>query len=144
MSETGHRCRTRKLLEFDHIDPVARGGKATVERMRLRCRAHNQYEAERAFGADFMRRKREQARRAAAEERARKAAARAAAPARTMDDMAKDVLAGLRELGVRADVARRAVEFSKTQAASTLEERMRAALQFLCPKRVRLGTSVAA
>jgi 5-methylcytosine-specific restriction endonuclease McrA len=58
----GHRCGSRKYLEYDHIDPVARGGEATVDRMRLRCRAHNQYEAERAFGAEFMRRKREEAR----------------------------------------------------------------------------------
>lgn len=54
VGESGHRCGSRRLLEFDHVDPVARGGRATVERMRLRCRAHNQYEAERAFGAEFM------------------------------------------------------------------------------------------
>jgi hypothetical protein len=62
-------------LEFDHIDPVARGGQPTVERMRLRCRAHNQYEAERIFGTEFMRHKRQAAREVAA----RDAAARAAA-----------------------------------------------------------------
>jgi hypothetical protein len=55
---SGHRCGERKLLEFDHADPVARGGQATVERMRLRCRAHNQLEAERMFGAEFMKGKR--------------------------------------------------------------------------------------
>ena len=53
-------------VEFDHIDEVARGGTASVERMRLRCRAHNQYGAERTFGAGFMQQKREQSRRAAA------------------------------------------------------------------------------
>jgi 5-methylcytosine-specific restriction endonuclease McrA len=62
VSEAGHRCPERSRLEFDHIDPVARGGQATVERMRLRCRAHNQYAAESVFGAEFMRRKREAAR----------------------------------------------------------------------------------
>ena len=70
VSDTGHRCTARKLLEFDHVDPVARGGQATVDRMHLRCRAHNQHEAERAFGAEFMREKREQARREAGEKRA--------------------------------------------------------------------------
>jgi hypothetical protein len=53
------------MLEFDHADPVARGGEATVERIRLRCRAHNQYEAERAFSKPFMDEKRRVARAAA-------------------------------------------------------------------------------
>ncbi|MEO6461760.1 MAG: hypothetical protein ABIP29_01660, partial [Candidatus Eisenbacteria bacterium] len=67
---TGHRCAARKFLEFDHVDPVARGGKAHVERIRLRCRAHNQFEAERTFGSGFMERKRSQSRPAAADRRA--------------------------------------------------------------------------
>ena len=43
------------------MHPVARGGKATVENTRLRCRAHNQYEAERTYGSGFMREKRQAA-----------------------------------------------------------------------------------
>jgi len=66
VSESGRRCAARKLLEFDHVDEVARGGLATVEGIRLRCRAHNQYAAERTFGAEFM----EQKRHTRAEERA--------------------------------------------------------------------------
>jgi 5-methylcytosine-specific restriction endonuclease McrA len=62
VSDGGKRCGARKFLEFDHVTPVARGGRASVEGMRLRCRGHNQYEAERAFGGGFMQRKREQAR----------------------------------------------------------------------------------
>jgi hypothetical protein len=62
VSDAGHRCESRTRLEFDHEVPVARGGRATVEGIRLRCRAHNQYAAERSFGAEFMRRKREQGR----------------------------------------------------------------------------------
>ena len=57
----GRRCDARRFLEFDHVEPVARGGRATIDGIRLRCRAHNQYEAELVFGVDFMRRKREQA-----------------------------------------------------------------------------------
>jgi hypothetical protein len=64
VSRTGHRCSARSRLEFDHIEPFARGGEATVGGIRLRCRAHNQYDAERAFGAGFMREKREAAGRA--------------------------------------------------------------------------------
>jgi hypothetical protein len=62
VSAKGTLCEAKRFLQFDHTHPVARGGRATVEGMRLRCRAHNQLEAERAFGADFMRRKREEAR----------------------------------------------------------------------------------
>jgi hypothetical protein len=75
VGDTGHRCESRTRLEFDHEVPVARGGRATVEGIRLRCRAHNQYAAERSFGADFMRRKRE-------EGRLRGAVARGAPPVR--------------------------------------------------------------
>lgn len=50
VSANGTRCKARRFLEFDHVDPVARGGQTTVDTMRLRCRAHNQYEAERASG----------------------------------------------------------------------------------------------
>jgi 5-methylcytosine-specific restriction endonuclease McrA len=56
----GNRCPAQRYLEFDHINPVARGGRATVEKMRLRCHAHNQYEADRAFGAAFMTKRRQE------------------------------------------------------------------------------------
>ena len=59
VSESGHRCEMRRLIEFDHELEVARGGKSTLENVRLRCRAHNQYAAERTFGAEFMKEKRE-------------------------------------------------------------------------------------
>ena len=128
----GRRCRERRFLQFDHVEPFARGGKATVEGLRLRCRAHNQYEAERVFGAEFMSRKREGARswkpegatcpRRKTEAQAARAAAR---------EQTQDVLAGLRALGCRPNDARRAAEFSETVHAATLEERMRAALAYI-------------
>jgi 5-methylcytosine-specific restriction endonuclease McrA len=46
----GHRCRARAYLEFDHVDPVALGGKGTADKLRLRCRAHNQLAAREVFG----------------------------------------------------------------------------------------------
>ena len=61
VSDTGVRCSSRRLVEFDHVTEVARGGAATVSTIRLRCRAHNQYAAECTFGAEFMSRKREAA-----------------------------------------------------------------------------------
>ncbi len=73
VSEAGARCPAVRFLEFDHIVEVARGGEATIDGMRLRCRAHNQYEAERTFGTEFMEHKRDEARRAATERRAGRA-----------------------------------------------------------------------
>jgi len=61
VSDTGQRCEERQSLEFDHVLEVARGGQATVEGMRLLCRTHNQLSAERAFGSEFMRARREMA-----------------------------------------------------------------------------------
>jgi len=58
VSATGKRCAEKRFLEYDHVHPVARGGQPTVENTRLRCRAHNQFEAERIYGAGFMREKR--------------------------------------------------------------------------------------
>jgi hypothetical protein len=110
VSSTGHRCKATRLLEFDHVESVARGGKATVDNMRLRCRPHNHYEAERSLGARFMRRKRREARAAVQEH---------------------EVVAGLRNLGCRASEARRAVELSAARPDATLEERMRDALRYL-------------
>jgi 5-methylcytosine-specific restriction endonuclease McrA len=66
VSDAGKRCAATRFLEIDHIEPVARGGEATLENLRLLCRAHNQYAADREFGAEFMDRKREEARRARA------------------------------------------------------------------------------
>jgi 5-methylcytosine-specific restriction endonuclease McrA len=62
VSDNGHRCESRTRLEFDHVTPVARGGEATISNLRLRCRPHNQYAAERVFGARFMAGKRERER----------------------------------------------------------------------------------
>jgi hypothetical protein len=61
----GRRCESRTRLEFDHVTAVARGGQTTIGNLRLRCRTHNQHEAERVFGAGFM-----AAKRAAAQRRA--------------------------------------------------------------------------
>jgi 5-methylcytosine-specific restriction endonuclease McrA len=57
-SPSGHRCECRRV-EFDHIVPIARGGKSVASNLRLRCRAHNQFAADEAFGKGFMEEKRE-------------------------------------------------------------------------------------
>jgi len=58
VGEDGHRCTATRFVEFDHIVPVALGGEATVEQVRLLCRTHNRLEAERVLGRDFMEAKR--------------------------------------------------------------------------------------
>jgi 5-methylcytosine-specific restriction endonuclease McrA len=50
VSSDGHRCTERTFLEFHHVIPYAKGGRATVDNISLRCRRHNQYEAELVFG----------------------------------------------------------------------------------------------
>jgi len=75
VSETGRRCGERTRVEYDHRVPVARGGEATTDNIRLRCRVHNQYAAECAFGAEFMAGKREQKQEQASEIRANRARA---------------------------------------------------------------------
>jgi 5-methylcytosine-specific restriction endonuclease McrA len=125
VSQDGRQCGERNMVEFDHTVPVARGGRAAMDSMRLRCSAHNQFEAERVFGREFMRRKREQA--------------KVIQTVAAQDPVDRDILAGLRELGVRADIAQRALEYSRRQPATTLPERMKAALQFLWPRGVQRG-----
>ena len=78
MSTDGHRCESTRRLEVDHIQPVALGGETKPENLRLLCRAHNQYEAERVFGKERVHARRELASR----ERARAKAAAEASAAR--------------------------------------------------------------
>jgi 5-methylcytosine-specific restriction endonuclease McrA len=51
-------CGSRHLLHIDHVEPFGRGGGATLENLRLLCAPHNQMEAERVYGSDWMRRSR--------------------------------------------------------------------------------------
>jgi len=46
----GQRCDERRFLEFHHVIPYGAGGKATVDNIELRCRAHNGYEADLFYG----------------------------------------------------------------------------------------------
>ena len=57
VDEHGQRCQERALLEYDHVEPFARGGASDTSGVRLLCRAHNAHAAVKALGEDFMRRK---------------------------------------------------------------------------------------
>ena len=125
VSESGRRCEARDHVEFDHIVPVARGGVSTVGNLRLRCRAHNQLEAERTFGAEFMKAKR----------KTRKLELESVVTSPRDQQDIQDLASGLRELGFHGESARRAVSHAMTLPGAPLEDRMRAALTFLRPRR---------
>jgi hypothetical protein len=55
VSADGQRCASRGFLEVHHHEAFARGGTATVDNLRLACRAHNFWLAERELGRGFMR-----------------------------------------------------------------------------------------
>ncbi len=59
VSPSGHRCESRMRLEFDHVTPVAQGGRSTVDGIRLLCRAHNQLAAEQKLGKQLVQTRRE-------------------------------------------------------------------------------------
>jgi hypothetical protein len=50
VAPSGRRCTERTFLEFHHVQAYALQGPATVGNISLRCRRHNQYEAELIFG----------------------------------------------------------------------------------------------
>ena len=130
VGDNGKRCPARGRLEFDHIEPVARGGKAVVGGVRIRCRAHNQYAAEKTFGVAFMNHKREEARRRAAK-RATALARTAPAAAAHRLEYESDVSPWLRALGFRGDQIRRAAEHCQAIPDAPIEERVRCALSYL-------------
>ncbi|HEU5058398.1 MAG TPA: HNH endonuclease [Kofleriaceae bacterium] len=105
VAEDGRRCEETGFLELDHLVPVAQDGEATVDNVRVLCRAHNQFEAKRILGPEAV-----EAGRAARETEA-------------------DLVAGLKGLGVTASDARQAVASSR--GPGTIEERMRDALAAL-------------
>ena len=53
----GQRCIERKMLEFDHIQMVCRGGSDGAQNLRLRCRYHNQAQARFDLGRSDLRRR---------------------------------------------------------------------------------------
>jgi hypothetical protein len=58
VDERGKRCEATGHLEIDHEEGFARTHAHDPKRMRLLCRAHNQFEAERLYGVQFMQRAR--------------------------------------------------------------------------------------
>jgi hypothetical protein len=144
VSAKGKRCNSRTRVEFDHVEPVARGGKATFSGIRLRCRAHNQYAAALVFGDEFMRAKRQAGRDKAEETSAR---ALAQAPVQASDEARacaaaeaasqEEVVPWLRALGCNIETARRAASRCAGMVGAPLEKRVRVAVQSLGPPSAR-------
>lgn len=51
----GKRCNSRWQVEVDHVQAAGRGGPATIDNLRLACRAHNFLHAEMVYGRKHMR-----------------------------------------------------------------------------------------
>jgi hypothetical protein len=128
VADRGRRCECRSNLEFDHIQPVARGGEATIENIRLRCRAHNQLEAERTFGSEFMKHKRETSRSTVSAKPAAQLTANSAVA---------EVIPWLRGLGFRIAEANAAASLCENMSDEPLEKRVRVALSFFRKDRGR-------
>lgn len=145
VSDDGHVCGSRWMVEFDHVQEVGRGGEATVDNVRLLCRAHNQLCAERTYGPGFMEQKRREAAEARAAERKRRddeARQRAEVRARADEEsrareaeasrakaLVAEVIPYLRKLRFTADEAReRATAACEFLPHGTLEERVKSAL----------------
>ena len=95
VGETGRRCSEVAMLEFHHEIPFSRGGQTTVSNVRLLCRTHNGYQAERDYGKEHM------------------AAARASslrAPSTVSRELAVAAAGALHRMGFPQSVARAAVK----------------------------------
>ena len=141
VSDKGRRCESRTRLELDHIEPVARGGESTTDNLRVRCRVHNQYEAERTFTPEFMAAKLAQAQ-AKADAMAR-ANAKAKAHAAAEVASQQEVIPWLRALGCNAERARRAAERCAGMVGAPLERRVFVSCQGLGPRGMRRALPVA-
>jgi len=83
-SRTGRQCGSLQYLEFHHQVPWARCREHTTSNIALRCRGHNQYEAELVFGSEPM-------------ARFRKGSAEASAVSGIAVDVGKGVVIGVGE-----------------------------------------------
>jgi hypothetical protein len=104
----GKRCESTHLLEYDHVQPRALGGKHGADNLRLLCRSHNQYIAEKVFGEDKVELE------------------------RASTALRRDALSALTNLGFKKSEARTAVD-EVISPALPIESLVRAALRELRP-----------
>ncbi len=131
----GERCDSRTRLELDHVTPIAKGGASTVGNLRLRCRAHNQYEAERTLGERFMNTKRERAIEAKQKREAREA---------RENDPDQSVIPWLRHLGCSLEKARALAATCDALEGEPVKARLKRALSSLAPAQPRTAANTSA
>ncbi len=112
VGKAGHRCESAYQLEYDHKRPRAYGGTSDAGNLRLLCRVHNQFMAEKLIGAERV---------SAAKARASAAKARA--------ELASDCKLALVTLGYSKRVAQAAVARLTIKHDELLAEVLRAALR---------------
>jgi 5-methylcytosine-specific restriction endonuclease McrA len=112
VGKAGHRCTQAYQLEYDHKRPRAHGGTSSADNLRLLCRVHNQFMAEKVIGA----------------ERVSAAKARASA-GKDAARLARDCTLALTTLGYSKKVAEAAVAKVTIRPGEALEEVVRAVLQ---------------
>ena len=121
VGETGRRCSEVAMLEFHHDKPFSRGGLTTVSNVRLLCRTHNGYQAERDYGKEHM------------------AAARASSlcppPATISRELAIAAAGALHRMGFPQSVARAAVKRAAAHGHTIpdIAELVRQSLQYTRP-----------
>ena len=120
VGETGRRCSEVAMLEFHHDKPFSRGGQTTVSNIRLLCRTHNGYQAERDYGKEHM------------------AVARASslrAPSTVSRELAVEAAGALHRMGFPQSVARAAVKRATAHGHTIpdIAELVRQSLQYTRP-----------
>jgi hypothetical protein len=148
----GHRCEERARVEVDHVVPVALGGTATAANLRLLCRAHNQFAAERALGRSHVDARRNAAQQAAATARDRRAAeryhrererAQLEAKRREIARQREELGGAFRTLGYRGALLERALAYCACKPEAPPAERLRYALGAMAPNARREPAAVA-
>ena len=64
VDDRGRRCSSRRFIELHHVNNWGRGAEHVPEEIQLRCRAHNQYQADIDYGPAFMAARRRESSRA--------------------------------------------------------------------------------
>ncbi len=105
VGKAGHRCGSTYQLEYDHKQPRAHGGTSDAGNLRLLCRVHNQFMAEKVIGAERV----------------------SAAKARST--LTTDCMLALTTLGFSKTAAKAAVTKLTIREDESLDEVVRAALQ---------------
>src|SRR6185436_17181316 len=111
------------------------GGQSTVENLRLLCRPHNRHAAEREFGRDHMKTRRETAQRHRAAERFHKQLDRERVEKRKaeIERQREELGVAFEGLGWHGAKLERALACCATRPEAPIEDRIRYALSFMAP-----------